>query len=104
MGQNWAKGFWAVSTMRTADGGGTWTTLSSGTSVSLVSVEYFYPYGVTAVGEDGTILRTTDAGNSWHVQPGGTTRTLTGISSGWVMDGIIVGDMGTILRTTTGGE
>ncbi|MFH2004381.1 MAG: T9SS type A sorting domain-containing protein, partial [Bacteroidota bacterium] len=85
------------------DGGALWTSQTSGTTNSLLSVSFTDANTGTAVGYAGTILRTTNGGALWTSQTSGTTNELMGVSFTDANTGTAVGGWGTILRTTTGG-
>jgi photosystem II stability/assembly factor-like uncharacterized protein len=55
--------------LKTADGGITWATQNSGTSLDLYSVYFANAYTGYAVGASGTILKTTDGGDTWVNSP-----------------------------------
>src|SRR5258705_711565 len=59
-------------TVRTTNGGNSWTVQASGTTQTLWAVSFTDANNGTAVGEGVTIVRTTDSGNHWFTQPSGT--------------------------------
>jgi photosystem II stability/assembly factor-like uncharacterized protein len=84
--------------LRTTDGGATWTSQSSGTTLPLYGVSFVDANTGWAVGY--TILHTTNGGATWRNQGyGGVAVSFLDANTGWV-----VGGGGTILHTTTGGE
>lgn len=87
----------------TFNGGVTWTTQSSGTTVNLSGISFTDANTATAVGDSGIILRTTNGGSNWTIQSIDKTTDLNGISFTNANTGNVVGDGGIILRTTTGG-
>ena len=89
--------------LRTTDGGTTWNSQTSGTTVRLEGVSFTDSNNGTAVGDNGTILRTTDGGTTWNSQISGTTNNLNSVSFIDSDNGTAVGYDGTILRTTNGG-
>jgi photosystem II stability/assembly factor-like uncharacterized protein len=86
----------------TNDGGGSWTSVSSGTTNSLFGVSWHGNMGV-AVGLNGTILSTADGGASWTSEFSGTANALFGVSFSGSNRGTAVGLQGTILSTADGG-
>ena len=88
--------------LRTKDGGGTWTRLSSGTFAPLSGVSFVDAKVGTAVG-GRAVLRTNDGGAIWRAQTSGTNN-LVAVSFVDAKTGTAVGYFGSILRTTTGGE
>jgi photosystem II stability/assembly factor-like uncharacterized protein len=103
------RGGWGGLIVRTADGGATWTTQSSGTTLPLLGVFFHSDGSGTSVGYYGTIVRTTDKGVSWTVQAPTARVTLDeldGISCPDVVTCTAVGgfpDRGTIVHTADGG-
>ena len=89
--------------LRTTDGGTTWNSQTSGTTVRLEGVSFTDSNNGTAVGDNGTILRTTSGGTTWNSQISGTTNNLNSVSFIDSDNGTAVGYDGTILRTTNGG-
>lgn len=85
------------SVWNTNDGGGTWTSSTSGASVWLRDVRFLDALHLYAVGDGGTILRSMDGGETWDAEESGVTADLKSIAH----DGgtlIVVGDEGVILR------
>ncbi len=87
----------------TSDGGTSWLSQSSGTSLSLFSVSFIDANTAMVVGDSGIILRTTDGGTAWISQSGGTALSLFGVNFFDQQNGYSVGEDGIILRTTNGG-
>lgn len=90
--------------MATADGGATWSQMSSPTSANLKSVRFPLDFRTGyAVGDGGTLLKTTD-GATWSSLSSGTTVNLNSVSFPQnILIGYAVGDGGTILKTLDGG-
>jgi Secretion system C-terminal sorting domain len=95
--------------LRTTNGGTTWDSQLSGTTVSLLSVFFSDANNGTTVGgylgnsNVSLILRTSDGGKTWLKQSNPSTSSLRSV---WFTDannGTAVGDYGTLLRTTNGG-
>jgi hypothetical protein len=91
--------------LTTTNGGATWDSQSSGTTVDLYDVFYSDANNGTIVGGMyvSLILRTSDGGKTWLKQ---STPSTSSLRSVWFTDannGTVVGDYGTILRTTNGG-
>jgi photosystem II stability/assembly factor-like uncharacterized protein len=93
---------WAATT---ADGGMSWTPVTSGTTRNLVDL-YFLQDEQTgwAVGAWGTILKTVDGGATWMFRTSDTTSHLRATSFADEQTGWIVGQNGTILKTVMGGD
>ena len=89
--------------VRTLDGGLTWLSQLSGTTVALIGVSFADTYNGVAVGQFGTIVTTGDGGDSWTSQISNTSLDLFGVSFLDAMNGLAVGDAGVILRTVDGG-
>ena len=70
----------ASGTILTSDNGTTWTSRTSGTSVTLQNVTYGNSLFL-AVGESGTILTSSDNGTTWTSRTSGTTYTLKDVTS-----------------------
>ena len=101
---------WAVGAggmiLKTQNGGKTWTSRPSGTTMSLHSVTSTNDGNMGwAVGAGGMILKTQNGGETWAPRPSGTAKGLWSVTftndgnMGWA-----VGDGGTILKTQNGGE
>jgi len=89
--------------VRTTDGGLSWDSIESGTSVELKEVAFADDLKGVIVGELGLILRTTDAGATWTPVSSPTLATLLGISFGSETNGMAVGNSGTALWTEDAG-
>ncbi|WP_293002211.1 YCF48-related protein, partial [Nevskia sp.] len=100
---------WAVgdggTIVTTTNGGGQWTSQTSGTGQNLSSVQFLADgQRGWAVGSGGTIVTTTNGGGQWTSQTSGTGQTLNSVQfladgqRGWA-----VGSGGTIVTTTNGG-
>ncbi len=89
--------------VKTTNGGESWDTQTSGTSLNLFGVDFINSLTGWAVGNSGLILKTTNGGESWTTQTSGQITALYDIN--FVNDqlGLIVGTSGRILRTTDGG-
>jgi photosystem II stability/assembly factor-like uncharacterized protein len=85
------------------DGGSTWATQESGTTLYLYGVAAGSPSMVWAVGQGGIILKTTNGGTAWTPHAQGSTQTLYGIDAVDTTTAWSVGEAGTILKTTDGG-
>ena len=66
--------------LRTTDGGDTWNSQSTGSTVDLWDVCFTDGNTGTVVGDNGTILRTTDGGTTWASRASGVTTLLYGVS------------------------
>lgn len=94
---------------RTRDGGQTWQTQASGTTLTLRSVHFAHDHlhfatstltGVTA-GDAGVLAVSINGGEDWKLIDSGVTSSLRGASSALNADLIVVvGDGGTVLRST----
>ena len=88
---------------KTINGGTSWTTIASGSTVNLNAISFSdSDYGYI-VGDGGLILKTTDGGTTWSQQTSPTTQNLYGVNA---LDSNIVyavGASGTIIRTLSGG-
>jgi len=100
---------WAVgergTILHTEDGGMSWKTQASGSSVLLSSVAFAAPQSGSAAGDDGTMLHTEDGGQTWKAQTKGSRRMQTSVALafttaqlGWAVDG------NTIVHTEDGGR
>lgn len=89
--------------VKTTNGGESWISQSSGTSLHILGVDFVNNQTGWAVGNSGLILKTTNGGERWTAQTSGQTVTLNDVN--FVNDqlGLIVGASGRILRTTNGG-
>jgi len=88
---------------RSTNSGSTWTQMTSGTTVTLRSIDMITSTTGWAVGDSGKILKTTDSGATWTIQTSGTSSSLYRVAA--VSDTIAwaAGGSGTILKTTNGG-
>lgn len=89
--------------LRTTDDGDEWSSVDSGTTESLLAVDFADENVGLVVGHRGTILRTTDGGMSWTPCASGTEDRLQDVA--WI-DGekaVAVGHGGVIVRTDDGG-
>ncbi len=89
--------------IKTLDGGGTWTPISSGVTTDLNDISFSEDNIGTVVGDNGIILRTEDGGATWTAQQSGVTSPLTSIDFIDNQNGFVVGESGIILHTSTGG-
>jgi len=93
--------------LRTTDGGTTWTSQISGTTVQFYGVSFIDANNGTVVGYGTSsildILRTTDGGINWTSQMSGTKNSFRSVSFTDANTGIAVGVKGIILRTTNSG-
>ncbi len=80
-----------------------WSVQPSGTTETLLGVQFVDANTGIAVGTSGKILRTTNGGSGWLSQTSGTTRFLRDVAFPDVSTGFAVGEPGIILRTTNGG-
>jgi photosystem II stability/assembly factor-like uncharacterized protein len=80
----------------------TWTTLTSGTTISFVSVAIASVDTAYVVGASGEIRKTINGGATWTHQISGTSSTLYAVFFTDKLKGFVVGD-GTVLKTTDGG-
>lgn len=88
--------------MKTTDGGKTWTSQNSGTTLNLNGIYFLDALTGAAVGNGGKVLRTTDGGSTWTAVTSGASAHLHDVHlSG--NKGVIAGEGGTILRTTDAG-
>jgi photosystem II stability/assembly factor-like uncharacterized protein len=96
----WSAG-WSGKIQKTTDGGATWISQTSGTTVSFVGVSMSDAYNGWVV-SDGMILRTTNGGSSWQPQTAPVTQFIYGVRALSSTKGIVFGG-NLILRTTNGG-
>jgi photosystem II stability/assembly factor-like uncharacterized protein len=91
--------------LRTTNGV-SWSTISSGTPNTLLSIQFPTAAVGYAVGISGTIIKTTSGGTAWLTLPGSgfvTSQDLHGVFFTDAITGWVVGNSGTILKTTDGG-
>ncbi|MCW2925185.1 MAG: hypothetical protein JWM98_2589 [Thermoleophilia bacterium] len=88
---------------RSVNGGASWTTQPSGTTVALMDVSFASGSVAWVVGGAGTVLRSADGGVSWTAQPTGFPGRLLAIDAVDETHAWAVGDGGTVLHTTNGG-
>jgi photosystem II stability/assembly factor-like uncharacterized protein len=90
--------------LHTTDGGMTWSTCWSSTSIYYTKGIFFTdPNTGFVVGGKGTILKTIDGGATWQTMTSGTTKDLYSIFFINALTGFVVGDQGIFLKTTNGG-
>lgn len=80
-----------------------WTTLTSGTTETLWSVNFPTPDTGYAVGANGTVLRTFDGGNNWTVLTPPAVGTFYTVKFIDQNTGFIMGASGRIFKTTDAG-
>jgi photosystem II stability/assembly factor-like uncharacterized protein len=91
--------------VKTTNGGGSWTYLTSGTSINLRSVFFTNANNGYAVGESGIILRTNDAGLTWNSYNNlSFFNQLNDVSFPSSCVGYAVGNSGRIMKTSTSGN
>ena len=86
-----------------ADGGTTWTSVSSPTTAGMAAVACPTATKCLAVGNGGTALKSTTAGNSWSLVSSGTTQNLRVVKCLTVANCVAAGDAGTVLTSTNDG-
>jgi photosystem II stability/assembly factor-like uncharacterized protein len=89
--------------LSTTDGGATWNSNASGSTLWLYSVFFSNSTNGFAVGAYGLIVASTNGGVNWTTQTSNTTYTLNGVYFTDAMHGCAIGDFGTILKTVDGG-
>jgi photosystem II stability/assembly factor-like uncharacterized protein len=92
----------------TADGGGSWTTQSSGTVALLSAVKAVDGSTAWVVGDGGMILKTVNGGAQWLGQLSGTTQWLNAITAAdatraWAVGGNSSPGVAALVATTDGG-
>ncbi|MBE0567679.1 MAG: hypothetical protein IH621_17125 [Krumholzibacteria bacterium] len=91
--------------LSSADGGGSWEALASGTNEDLFDVDFCSPDTGMVVGARGTVLRTHDGGRTWAPCNDGVVflpvRCVAAVGGGTAY---AAGDRGYIYRTTDGGD
>lgn len=90
--------------LKTVNGGSTWATVVSGTTLQLNSVHFPSTSTGYVVGANGVIRKTINGGDSWSALSTGATRNLNSIFCPAVNSCFAVGDSGTILKTVDGGS
>ncbi len=88
---------------KTTNGGLDWIQQSSGTSLTLTSVQFINANTGWLCGEGGIIIKTTDGGQNYFELTSGTTESLTDLQFLDIDIGYAVGYGETILKTTNGG-
>ncbi len=105
--QAWAVGGDGV-IVGTRDGGETWATQASGTSVDLVDVCFVSGVRGWAVGGEGLIVRTGDGGRHWQRSPTGTRDDIVAVEFGDARHGLALlaprRGRAMVLRTADGGR
>ncbi len=92
--------------LKTANSGGSWSILNSGTTQRLNAVS-FPPSDAThgwVAGDHGIFLQTSNGGGTWSPQSAGTSENLTAVQ--FPVDastGFVAGDAGSFLKTQDGG-
>ena len=103
-----SRSVWAVgkggSILHTQDGGSTWKTEPSSSTVQLNFVAFATPQSGWAVGNDGTILHTENGGSTWKREPSSTTAQLNSVAFVTPQLGWAVGNDAPILHTEDGGS
>ncbi len=93
---------WAVADggkiIKTANGGSTWTTQTSGTTQNLWGVSFADASNGWVVGKGGTVLRTTDGGTTWASETSGTTNDLYDVKALSATTAWAVGATGTVIK------
>lgn len=84
--------------------GSRWSLAHSGTTSTLLHVDFVEPAHGWAVGQDGVIIATNNGGETWQSQDSGFEITLRSVDFTDVHIGWAVGHLGLILHTTDGGE
>ncbi len=93
---------WAVGNdgiiRNSSDGGSSWNSQVSGTSVNLTSVHFITEVNGWISGNNGTILATVDGGVTWSTQAAGTTKNINCIYFAGGTNGWVAGAEGTLLK------
>jgi len=89
---------------KTTNSGLDWIQQTSGTTLTLKSIQFINPNTGWICGEGGLILKTTNGGIDWFSLTSGTTEHLTDINFNDANTGYTVGFSGTILKTIDGGS
>ena len=88
----------------TADGGGTWNTVSSGTTADLRSIDFLDNQVGFIAGTGGVLLETDDGGLTWSLNNNHTmTQNILNIEMVTGNVGFFCGSGGQVYRTPTGG-
>lgn len=99
---------WAVGgkglTLRSVDGGNTWTKHVTGQTNDLNSVFVESTNNIFAVGEMGAIFKSTDGGVNWTGKVSNTINQLNSVVFVNATNGYAAGNFGTFLKTTNAGE
>ncbi len=82
----------------TTDGGNTWNSLVSGSTVNLTSVHFTTGTNGWVSGDNGTILVTSNGGIDWSSQSTGTTKAINTIWFDGSTPGFAGGSEGTLLK------
>lgn len=98
----YAVGYYGT-TLKTTDGGATWSALNLGTNATLEAVCFLDNQHGFVVGEDG-MRRTTDGGLNWTVVALPTAEPLADVEFISPLTGFACGEGGVILKTTDGGN
>ena len=94
---------WNGTIILTADEGGHWDLVASGSKKNLNSVDFPDKHTGLIAGDSGTILRSTDAGLSWTSRPSGTFEDLLTVYFPDSLTGYAAGTNGVVLKTYDGG-
>ena len=98
----WVSGTYG-SVYRTRDGGGSWDTLSTGTTEALPGVWFLDANTGWVIGYSGSILHTTDGGDSWSLQDSGTASPLFSVCFADNLTGWAVSLDDQVIHTADGG-
>jgi len=102
-GQGMTAGAYSV-IRRTTDGGITWNTCWSSSTIQYTEgISFIDRLTGFVVGAAGTILKTTDGGSTWQSMMSGTTNNLFSVFFINALTGFASGDSGIVLKTTNGG-
>jgi photosystem II stability/assembly factor-like uncharacterized protein len=88
----------------TQDGGKTWQTNPSGTTVTLSGVSFADHQHGFVVGSGGTLLASSDGGATWRPQDSGTKDQLLNVHAVSPVQAFAVGAFGTLISTSDGGQ
>lgn len=99
----WAVGLRGM-IYKSSDGGATWTSQSSGTTLALWAVAAVDASTAWAVGDRGTILATVDGGRTWVAQAAGTAENLWDVAAADRRIVWIASTGSGLLKTVSGGE
>lgn len=89
--------------LRTVNGGGTWSQVSSAQTNALYSVAYAGNGVFVATAADGSLIRTTNYGAIWSTVNLGSPLVILALRFATPRVGLAVGDSGLVLRTTDAG-